>query len=1142
MSDPAIPRYLIGIDVGSTAVKVAAFESASGRIIWKDYQRHESRPAEKLLDQLVQLEAETDVMRGNTRAFITGTAGVGFGEAIGARYVQEVAAVALAVEQRHPDAGTIIELGGQDAKIVIFDREEHGHVRKLVSMNDKCAGGTGVVIDKISAKLKISAGALGTLPYRGLKIHPIAGKCGVFAETDINGLQKKGIPSEELMASLFDALVQQNLSVLSRGNTLRPRILLLGGPHAFIKALREAWQHHLPRLWRERGVVMAEGASVEDLVAAPPDAEYYTAFGAAEFARRETESVVEYLGAAGLSAANAQARQKKTRTGAPAVGVVGMDLAEFRQRYERPAWQAPALPAGTTVPVVIGLDAGSTSTKAVMLDADARVLAKAYQLSRGNPIEDAIEMFQSLRRQIEQQNAHPNVVGVVTTGYAKDILKAVFGADAALVETVAHAQSALHLYPDPHMIVDVGGQDIKIIVMHGGHVKDFRLNTACSAGNGYFLQSIAQSFGYPVEEFAEAAFSAREMPVFGQGCVLFLQSEIANVQRRGWRPEEVLAGLAAVLPRNVFLYVAKAPNLSRFGWRFVLQGGTQRNLAAVKAQVDFITENFRGQSRQPEIVLHEHCGEAGAIGAGLEAIRLWKNGRQTTFIGLDSADRVSFEARSGEDTRCHFCTNECQRTFINVHIGASPGSSVPPEEPAKHRAADRRFVVAACEKGAAEDLAHMRDIKAAVDAVKASTPNLVALAVREVWKPRAQRLVADPAHGRAWTPSARSRRDLLIRRDSIRIGIPRVFNMYSYAPLFIGYLQSLGVPPANLVFSDLTTTEMYRAGTTRGAIDPCYPSKIALAHVHNLLFTKHARQPLNCIFFPMVQTMPSPLHGTIGNHACPTVILTPQTIRAAFTKESDLFAERGVQYLYPLLDLDDRLLLHRQMFDMWAPILGVSWEENVRAIEAGFEALADYDAMIRKAARETLDALEREGRIGIVLLGRPYHHDPGLNHGIPEELQKLGYPVFSQSTLPLDADLLDRLFGDEVRQGLVKEPLDISDVWKNAFSVSSNHKLFAAKFAARHPNLVAVELSNFKCGHDAPIYAAIEGIIEASDTPYFAFKDIDENRPEGAIKLRLETIDYSLKRSREALLARQRRASRIERWLKEYERRLLLEM
>jgi predicted nucleotide-binding protein (sugar kinase/HSP70/actin superfamily) len=261
-------------------------------------------------------------------------------------------------------------------------------------------------------------------------------------------------------------------------------------------------------------------------------------------------------------------------------------------------------------------------------------------------------------------------------------------------------------------------------------------------------------------------------------------------------------------------------------------------------------------------------------------------------------------------------------------------------------------------------------------------------------------------------------------------------------------------------------------------------------------------------------------------------------VRAAFSKESDLFAEQGVQYLDGILDMEDAPLFRRQMFDIWEPLLGLSWEENERAIQAGHAVLADYEKTIRSAARVALDALERENRLGILLLGRPYHHDPGLNHGIPEELQKLGYAVFSQSTLPLDEDLLERLFGDEVRAGVITHPLDLSDVWKNSLAASSNLKMWAAKFAARHPNLVAVELSNFKCGHDAPIYATIEEVIERSGTPYFGFKDIDENKPVGAIKLRLETIDYSLKRARESLLEKGRKVERIEKWLAAYERRL----
>ena len=1071
-------RFLLGLDVGSTTVKAVAVDARTHDIVWRDYQRHESRPAEKLLEMLTRLEREAGVERGSARAFITGSGGAAYAELVGAHYIQEVAAVAMAVERRHPDARTVIELGGQDAKIIIFEEEAEGRSRKTVSMNDKCAGGTGAVIDKISAKLKISPEALGTLSYIGLKVYPIAGKCGVFAETDINGLQKRGVAAEELMASLFDAMVVQNLTVLSRGHALPPNVLLVGGPHAFIPGLREAWQTHIPGRWAERGIELPAGTNPHDRIVVPELAEYFGALGGVEFGRRERETTTEYLGPSRLAGAIARGHEG-TRRGTAAVGVSGMDLAEFRRLYEHPAWTPPALQPGTHVRGFIGLDAGSTSTKAVLLDEGGSVLAKAYQLSRGNPIEDAIEIFASIRHQIESQRATVEVAGLVTTGYAKDILKDVFAGDAALVETVAHANSASHIYEDPHVIVDVGGQDIKIIVMHDGRVKDFRLNTACSAGNGYFLQAISQSFGLPVEQFAETAFSAREMPVFGQGCVLFLQSEIANVQRHGWKPEEILAGLAAVLPKNVFLYVAKAPNLSRFGWRFVLQGGTQRNLAAVKAQVDFIRDNFKGQARQPDIVLHEHCGEAGAIGAALEAIRLSRQGRVTSFIGLDSAERITFDTRCDDDTRCHFCKNECVRTFIDVSIGAGPAGQVAAGIDA---VAHRRFVVAGCEKGAAEDLSHMRGIKAAEDAVKKRTPNLVALAAREIWTLRHPASVADPVAPKGWTATARARRALYEKRGSVRIGIPRVFNMYALAPFFTGYLESLGVNPKNIVFSDFTNMEMYRVGATRGSIDPCFPSKVALAHVHNLLFVKHKRARLDA--------------------------------------------------------MEDLPLFGRQMFEQWDPVLGLSWEENERAIDAGRAVLAEYEKTVQSAARAALDALERENRLGILLLGRPYHHDPGLNHGIPEELQKLGYAVFSQSTLPLDEDLLDRLFGDEVRAGVIAHPFDISDVWKNSLAASSNLKLWAAKFAARHPNLVAVELSNFKCGHDAPIFATLEEIIERSGTPYFGFKEIDENKPAGAIKLRLETIDYSLKRARETLLDKGRQAERVEKWLAAYERRL----
>jgi predicted nucleotide-binding protein (sugar kinase/HSP70/actin superfamily) len=348
--------------------------------------------------------------------------------------------------------------------------------------------------------------------------------------------------------------------------------------------------------------------------------------------------------------------------------------------------------------------------------------------------------------------------------------------------------------------------------------------------------------------------------------------------------------------------------------------------------------------------------------------------------------------------------------------------------------------------------------------------------------------------------------------------------------------------PENVVYSDYTTPEMYRAGANRGAIDPCFPAKIGIPHVYNLIQVKHRKKPLDAIFFPMYDVLTSPLVNLMGTNACPTVTATPETVKAAFTKENDVFKEINVKYIDPILNFKDKKLFAFQMFEALKGLLGLSQEENDRAIEVGYKALENYETGIRKRARETLDQLEREDRIGIVMLGRPYHHDPGLNHEILDEFQKLGYPIFSQSTLPLDEDLLDRLFGDEVRAGVIKHPLDIADVWKTRYSASTNHKIWAAKFTARHPNLVAMEISNFKCGHDAPIYGVIEGIIEKSHTPYFSFKDLDENKPTGSVKIRVETIDYFLRRYREDIIKRVHAERQIEARLAEYERELRLSL
>lgn len=267
-------------------------------------------------------------------------------------------------------------------------------------------------------------------------------------------------------------------------------------------------------------------------------------------------------------------------------------------------------------------------------------------------------------------------------------------------------------------------------------------------------------------------------------CAVFLQSDIVNFQRSGWRPEEILAGLAAVLPKNIFLYVANVANVQNLGTRFVLQGGTQSKLAVVKAEADFIRNNFGNSDTQPEIVVHPHCGEAGAIGAAIEAERLYDKGHRTTFVGLDAVRQIRYRTMRGEETRCHFCTNRCLRTFLDIQT-ASHNAEIPDNK--KHtvlpRAGERRVIIAGCEKGSVEDLDRMREIKAGLDAVRATTPNLVDMAAHEVWKSRHSALVRDviPASP-GWRESVKRRIALMKARSRLRVGIPRVLNMWVYAP------------------------------------------------------------------------------------------------------------------------------------------------------------------------------------------------------------------------------------------------------------------------------------------------------------------------------------------------------------------------
>ncbi len=1139
----------IGIDVGSTTVKAVVVDPQSKEILWSDYLRHQTKQAEFVLGFLERIEAAfPKIAHKDIRTFITGSGGAPIGPHLGSKFVQEVNAVTLAVETLHPDVGSVCELGGQDAKIIIFKKnEETGQKTAITSMNDKCASGTGATIDKCVMKVGLPSEDVVKIQFDDRKLHHVAAKCGVFAETDIVNLVKSGIPSLEIMNSLADAIVMQNLSVLTRGNTLRHKVLLLGGPNTYLPFLRDCWRKRIPETWDSRGYNYPKDVPIEELIIVPENAQYYAAYGAVVYGLFESPEIGVYDGMARLNEFITHGRASRLgETAGPPLVKEGDELEQFRVLYKIPKFDEKKLAQGEHVRVVIGMDGGSTSSKAVLIDYDTgELLKKDYQLSKGNPISDTKEIMARLRDWAADQGATMEVMGFGATGYAADVLQESVKSDVSIVETVAHMMSATHYFGDVDVICDIGGQDIKVLFMQNGDIKNFRLSNQCSAGNGMLLQAMADQFGVAVTDYADVAFAAKLSPKFSYGCAVFLDSDRVNFQKEGYSKEELLAGLAQVLPKNVWQYVVQIPRMAELGQKFVLQGGTQHNLAALKAQVDYIKARVPGA----QVFVHPHTGEAGAIGAAMETRRIVRRRGHSTFIGIDQTIDLEYVSVNDETTRCHFCPNLCARTFIDTKTPDGRTS---------------RYISGfSCEKGTVESEEAMISLSKERKKLMKQFPNLVEYESKVVFRhvydtepmPEADRTVHDVKVER--TKMFGVKKTAVVRkfersspaqweeRAKIRIGIPKVLNIYTVGPFLRAYLETLGIPKQNVVFSDFTSEEMWLEGGKYGSIDPCYPSKVAQAHIHNLLFhhhddgshvdpepvegekktssteggfvTKVRGKKLQYVFFPCITHTPPGLNKVMDTASCPIVAGAPEVMKAAFTKETDFFATRGIKYLDPAMTFTEPTLMKRQLFECFGPRLNITEDESDFACDQGWKAMDRTDQDLWNKGKAILETVEEENRVAVLLLGRPYHNDPGLNHGILEEFQVLGYPIVSMRSIPKDPAWLERFFKADMDAGRIEGPLEVQDVWPENYSANSVQKVWAAKFAARHPNVVVLDLSSFKCGHDAPTYGLIDSIISSSGTPYSALHDVDANKPGGSIKIRVKTYAHSLKLHEERL-------------------------
>lgn len=740
---------ICGIDVGSTTCKFVLV-SADGQLLAQAYERHNTKQAEKVLDFLTRLETEYKLTAQQDRVFFTGSGAGLIAHLVGGKIIQEVVAVAAAVEKLHPSVRFVSEIGGEDMKTIFFSGDGASK-SKQVLMQAACSGGTGTFIEKTARKLEIPPEKLSQMHYAGYTLHKVSSKCGIFAEADANTLLKAGVPVEEIIASLFEAVVYQNLATLTRGNTPAPEILLLGGPNLFFTGLQEAWRHHLVKVWKERKVTIPEKQDPASLIRVPDDALYYAAQGCVEVGRGEPPSSGVYQGMEKLRWwINEGQHEEKKKLGRGGLWKDPQELASFKARYSptngngkgnghgngnghangngnghHPAKVLNIAPQlGKLGRVMVGCDFGSTTAKAVCLSPQKDLLYSCYALSRGNPIEDAKALF----RQIREAIGEGEIAALAITGYGKDLLKGILGADCPVVETIAHASAGLHFFPDADCICDVGGVDVKIMILNNGAVTDFRLNSQCSSGNGAFLQGVAERFDIPMGEMADRAFLAEAMPQLSMGCGVFLQSDIVNQQRKGWQADEILAALCAILPLNVWIYAGGLNNLKQVGRKYILQGGTHKNLAVVKTQVDFILSKVP----EAEVVVHPYSGEAGAIGAALVALEWWERGGQTAFRGFDAIERLAYKTVTSGDTVCHWCPVNCQRSFIDVELDGGKGrewSKVPLVS-----GWERVIVNNSCPKGLVEDLNEMKVIKAEIERTKDAFPNVADLVRKEAFR------------------------------------------------------------------------------------------------------------------------------------------------------------------------------------------------------------------------------------------------------------------------------------------------------------------------------------------------------------------------------------------------------------------------
>lgn len=616
--------FNIGLDAGSTTLKVVVTDE-NGELVYTDYARHHADIQGTLLLSLNKLKASfPDV---NVRIQVTGSAGMGLSERFGLPFIQEVVAATQVIEKRFPGTRTLIDIGGEDSKMIFFNKNMQPDIR----MNGNCAGGTGAFIDQMAVILGVEVNELSDMALRADAVYPIASRCGVFSKTDIQNLIALNVKRENIAASIFTAVATQVISALSRGCDIKSKVFLCGGPFAHIPALRKIMQEKIGMDGDD--VVMTEQASV------------IPAWGAslAMSEKAEVKSLDDFIT---IFSVKREANEIAKSTLSP-LFVDSQDFESWKQRKEKNKIDKVAIADLKSCNCYIGVDSGSTTTKVVAMDEDERIFFTFYKKNGGRPLETVKEGLTQLLEEARACGKDLKVVGSCSTGYGEELIKTAFGMDFGMVETIAHYTAAYKLNPKVSFILDIGGQDMKAIFVEKGAINRLEINEACSSGCGSFIDSFAQSLKCPISDFVRRACESQNPCDLGTRCTVFMNSKVKQCLREGSPLDDISAGLAYSVIKNCLYKVLKLKDVKDLGDHIVLQGGTMRNSAVVRA--------FE-LSVNKEVIVSNYPELMGAYGAALFSKKRIPAGKEGTSL----AQLVDLKEYTSEPLRCVGCENNCQ--------------------------------------------------------------------------------------------------------------------------------------------------------------------------------------------------------------------------------------------------------------------------------------------------------------------------------------------------------------------------------------------------------------------------------------------------------------------------------------------------